>query len=400
VVTQPVKLLNHTSNLRMYDLDALRAFAMLLGIVLHAAFPFLPWRSSGNPDDPLFDLLILFIHGFRMPLFFLLSGFFTAMLWDRRGFTGVILHRLKRIGLPLLVSVATVLPLIILCFIVGAELATQESWSNYDFAQDQSQNTDNEGFDFAHLWFLWHLLWLNATYLSVRKLLSPIVLLRCYKEQICKVMVILLPFVTLIPQLFMQEHTFGPDTSVRLIPDWYVLLYYFVFFLFGSTLFDIKTHTGIPIVRTIGRRCSFLTIIGLIIFPFGIFYTFIESVSWFWISIIQLIFTWTMVIGLIGLFKLLLSRERFSIRYYSDASYWMYLIHLPLVILAQGLITNWAIHESLKFFIICLSVTVVLLISYRFFVRYTFIGTLLNDVRTKSNDQKIKSKLGNFPTEL
>tara|TARA_B100000700_G_C15063188_1_gene867424 strand:+ start:3191 stop:4345 length:1155 start_codon:yes stop_codon:yes gene_type:complete len=384
----------------MYDLDALRAFAMLLGIVLHAAFPFLPWRSSGNPDDPLFDLLILFIHGFRMPLFFLLSGFFTAMLWDRRGFTGVILHRLKRIGLPLLVSVATVLPLIILCFIVGAELATQESWSNYDFAQDQSQNTDNEGFDFAHLWFLWHLLWLNATYLSVRKLLSPIVLLRCYKEQICKVMVILLPFVTLIPQLFMQEHTFGPDTSVRLIPDWYVLLYYFVFFLFGSTLFDIKTHTGIPIVRTIGRRCSFLTIIGLIIFPFGIFYTFIESVSWFWISIIQLIFTWTMVIGLIGLFKLLLSRERFSIRYYSDASYWMYLIHLPLVILAQGLITNWAIHESLKFFIICLSVTVVLLISYRFFVRYTFIGTLLNDVRTKSNDQKIKSKLGNFPTEL
>ena len=59
--------------------------------------------------------------------------------------------------------------LIILCFIVGAALATQESWSNYNFAQDQSQNTDDEGFDFAHLWFLWHLLWLNAAYLSLRK---------------------------------------------------------------------------------------------------------------------------------------------------------------------------------------------------------------------------------------
>ena len=79
-MAQQVRLSNHTSNLRMYDLDALRAFAMLLGIVLHAAFPFLPWRSSGDPDRPIFDLLILFIHGFRMPLFFLLSGFFTAML--------------------------------------------------------------------------------------------------------------------------------------------------------------------------------------------------------------------------------------------------------------------------------------------------------------------------------
>ena len=399
-MTQSVKLLNHTSNVRMYDLDALRAFAMLLGIVLHAAFPFLPWRSSGDPDRPIFDLLILFIHGFRMPLFFLLSGFFTAMLWDRRGFEGVIIHRLKRIGLPLLVSVVTVLPLIILCFIIGAALATQESWSNYNFAQEQSQNTDNEGFDFAHLWFLWHLLWLNAAYLSLRKLLSPIALLRGYKEQICKVMLILLPLITLIPQLFMQEHSFGPDTSTGLIPDWYVLLYYFIFFLFGSTLFDLKSHRGTPIVRTIGLRCSFLTIIGLIIFPFGIFYTFVESSSWFLISIIQLIFTWTMAIGLIGLFKFLLSREKFSIRYYSDASYWMYLIHLPLVILAQGLITDWHIHESLKFFIICLSVTVVLLISYRFFVRYTFIGTLLNDVRTKNDDQKTKSKLGSFPTEL
>ena len=198
----------------------------------------------------------------------------------------------------------------------------------------------------------------------------------------------------------MQEHSFGPDTSTGLIPDWYVLLYYFIFFLFGSTLFDLKSHRGTPIVRTIGLRCSFLTIIGLIIFPFGIFYTFVESSSWFLISIIQLIFTWTMAIGLIGLFKFLLSREKFSIRYYSDASYWMYLIHLPLVILAQGLITDWHIHESLKFFIICLSVTVVLLISYRFFVRYTFIGTLLNDVRTKNDDQKTKSKLGSFPTEL
>jgi len=41
------------------------------------------------------------IHGFRMPLFFLLSGFFTAMLWQSRGLQRLWRHRLNRLGLPL-----------------------------------------------------------------------------------------------------------------------------------------------------------------------------------------------------------------------------------------------------------------------------------------------------------
>ena len=37
-----VKIFDQSSNYRMYDLDALRAFMMLLGIVLHSAVSFLP----------------------------------------------------------------------------------------------------------------------------------------------------------------------------------------------------------------------------------------------------------------------------------------------------------------------------------------------------------------------
>ena len=51
------------------------------------------------------------IHGFRMPLFFLLSGFFTAMLWKRRGLGGLLIHRVKRILLPLTVGMFTIIPL-------------------------------------------------------------------------------------------------------------------------------------------------------------------------------------------------------------------------------------------------------------------------------------------------
>jgi ankyrin repeat protein len=91
---------------RRHDLDALRATAMLLGVVLHAAlayvtYPFWPVRDTDT--SAFFDVMNSALHGFRMPLFFMISGFFTAMLWRKRGLGALMKHRAKRILLPLVV---------------------------------------------------------------------------------------------------------------------------------------------------------------------------------------------------------------------------------------------------------------------------------------------------------
>ncbi len=57
-----------------------------------------------------FDEFFYAVHGFRMPLFFLLSGFFTAMLWRRRGLSSLVRHRIRRIALPLAIGMVTVVP--------------------------------------------------------------------------------------------------------------------------------------------------------------------------------------------------------------------------------------------------------------------------------------------------
>jgi peptidoglycan/LPS O-acetylase OafA/YrhL len=103
------------SERRRYDLDALRGFAMLLGIGLHASLAFFPaawWvqdRTSGL--EGLFDEFLWAVHGFRMPAFFLMSGFFTALLWRRRGLGALLNHRLRRVALPLLIGLFTIIPL-------------------------------------------------------------------------------------------------------------------------------------------------------------------------------------------------------------------------------------------------------------------------------------------------
>jgi hypothetical protein len=99
---------------RRHDLDALRAFAMLLGIVYHAAlsmaagFPWFVQDISASQGMYLFQAAV---HGFRMPLFFVVSGFFTAMLWKTKGVWSLVGHRFRRVLLPCLVGLFTVVPL-------------------------------------------------------------------------------------------------------------------------------------------------------------------------------------------------------------------------------------------------------------------------------------------------
>ena len=67
----------------------------------------------------------------------------------------------------------------------------------------------------------------------------------------------------------------------------------------------------------------------------------------------------------------------------SDASYWIYLSHLPLVIWAQMLAVDWSVNPHLAFALICVAVPGILLVIYEWGVRYTWIGTLLNGKRVR-----------------
>ena len=108
---------------RRHDLDALRAGAMLLGIVYHLALSFaegFPWLIQDSRQGQGYTLFQYASHGFRMPLFFVLSGFFTAMLWRKRGLKALLKHRFRRIFLPMILGVVTIIPLVMAAFIAGS----------------------------------------------------------------------------------------------------------------------------------------------------------------------------------------------------------------------------------------------------------------------------------------
>ena len=95
-----------TDNRRFHSLDQLRSIMMLLGLVIHSAVSFTAkplggaWPYQDGNTSVFFDIVVFFIHVFRMPLFFMMAGFFSAYLYNRRGPLVMLRNRTIRVVVP------------------------------------------------------------------------------------------------------------------------------------------------------------------------------------------------------------------------------------------------------------------------------------------------------------
>ena len=103
---------------RIHGLDGYRGVLMMLGIVIHVGMIFFPAEWGGWSNYPatweshVVAWSIHFVHIFRMPAFFVLAGFFAALLWKRYGLNGMLQNRYQRIILPFFSFVAALGPAI------------------------------------------------------------------------------------------------------------------------------------------------------------------------------------------------------------------------------------------------------------------------------------------------
>ena len=547
---------------RRHDLDALRAFAMSLGIALHGALSFtgFPWMVQDLRPSGVFVGVFAAIHGFRMPLFILVSGYFTMMLWRSRGMKGLLVQRAWRVLVPCWLGVFTIVPTLdwagakaqaiaraqdartrpgpsaqpdlveatrrgdraamaslldggadpnladpttgipplAWAAMIGDEAAAgllldrgadpnRADRSGYrplhsaaflghpglldllirrgadpkargprDDTAIDSTRTDaattraivaslrvptreedelqagraecrallgplipapagsiapaapggwesvrrwyagflasdrfllrrgpwGEPFHliltpvFDHLWFLWFLCWLVAIFAVVAPLADRLATRRVPATWTTSPLrwAWVVPL-TMIPQSLMATlgPSFGPDTSLGLLPQPHLLVYYGIFFAFGALFHDADDRDG-----RLGRMWWLtLPLALLVLLPLGL-----ATSGQVWISgALQVAYAWALCFALIGLFRRALSQESRTIRYLSDSAYWLYLAHLPVVVLLQAWVRDRDWPAAFKFALVCTLTTAALLASYQLLVRHTPIGRLLNGPR-------------------
>ena len=157
-----------TTHERLHALDAVRAFALLAGVVLHAAMSFLPgfaatgWPITDNSPSVPLGVAFFVIHMFRMTTFFLIAGYFGRMLFHRLGARAFVRNRSLRILVPLVVGWMVVFPAIAGSFVWAVSNASAPA------ATVAVPPAPALAFPLTHLWFLYVLALMYAATLAGR----------------------------------------------------------------------------------------------------------------------------------------------------------------------------------------------------------------------------------------
>jgi predicted DCC family thiol-disulfide oxidoreductase YuxK/peptidoglycan/LPS O-acetylase OafA/YrhL len=366
---------------RYHGLDVLRAAMMLLGVLLHAACNYIPGPADGGwparePDSsPLAGVLVVFIHAFRMPAFFLLAGFFGAMMLERRGMPGMAFDRLRRIGLPLVVGWVILFPLVKGAFILAAvrDHAPSLQASIIAFPREMLASPWADPSP-AHLWFLWYLLLLYAAAGAV------VVLLRTLPSSWRRRLDDLagrslsgsfrLPLLGLVGTLALFPMK-GPmlDTPGAFAPDLKVLAAYALPFGVGWLLWrrrdvidDLKSLATRRRTLVVGSLlAATLACIAASLIGFG--RPGSDAVGLVTRAVVA-ISVWWIILGGIGMAESISTAPGRLTRRLVDASYWIYLAHLPLCVVVPLALRDWEVAPMVKVLVTTVLTTGLLLVSF------------------------------------
>ena len=176
---------------RMHSLDFLRAFALLMGVLLHVLMLFLEPFDGSEPRLGA-SIMFIWIHTWRMPLFMLLAGFFTALSLSKRDVGNYALNRLIRLGVPILLLWA-VIPAIDEGASDIFKLPELISWVLYDVPFTLRLD---------HLWFLYYLLIFYGVLLLLKSITPRIfTFISDFKLSSARVLLLWLPILILLSPL-------------------------------------------------------------------------------------------------------------------------------------------------------------------------------------------------------
>jgi len=385
---------------RLHALDAVRAFALLSGIALHAAQPFLaglPWVTVESPSNVLAAVWYT-IHMFRMPLFFLIAGFFARMTLERRGLAGFVKDRLRRILVPLVVGLPIVMLLTGVALVLGT-LATGADPRSLQAVRPPPSADHHDLFptiNLIHLWFLYYLLIFYAGALIVRSactsMPAPIARLqgavdaavRFAMRGIWGPLLLALPVATYFYQLQSWAIWGGLPAPFSLVPDFGALIGYGLFFGFGWLL-----HRQEHLLRSLEGRWLFYGVLAIALWAVC---RIIGGATPHWepharntelvvYTVSYIMAAWCWSFGLIGVSIRYLSGYSSLRRYLADSSYWLYLMHIPALFFFGQILHPLPWHWSLKYPLSITGAMSLLLLSYHYLVRFTIVGATLNGRR-------------------
>lgn len=358
---------------RILAFDLLRAIMLFMLMIFHSGVSFMNtsmdpelWAYQDASTNIFFDGLLAFIHTFRHPAFFIISGFVTELMYRHYSGKEVFKRRFKRIFIPFLVVVIFVGP------VVNGLLA-QVNGLKQPFSTDILFPI-NAPYIFristSFVWFLYYLFlfglihallnWSGLTGRAAKNLSK--------KNWLIFSIGWLILLLSISLYLWNQNSIFG---QYYLIPDAGSLLGYFAFYLFGISL--NRFNNGIELLK---KYRIHLTAIGFLFFISYLVLGFLhlqagaDPLAFDWLLMISsTIATVFITLGVVGLALKYYTKSNPVISYLSKSSYFLYLVHFPFVLIILHQVQNKSWNAFVKFFVILIPVVLIALILNHLWIK-------------------------------
>jgi len=229
---------------RIYWMDNLRSIIIFLVVLYHVGGVYESagmWASFWIVDDPStiswVSIVGIAFDIFIMPTMFFISGYLTPISLERKGVSGFVKGKLKRLMLPWLLAVLTLIPLYKVIFLFSRGLP-QEHWTTYfHITNPNSQNW---------LWFLPLLFVFNLLYLLLSKLNVRFDKISLKWAVVSTVVIGVIYSMAIGSWLGFRSWTLTPLLDFENER----LLVYFLYFLLGVLAFQQKVFAELPKKKT------------------------------------------------------------------------------------------------------------------------------------------------------
>jgi glucans biosynthesis protein C len=376
---------------RIHYLDNLRAIAMLLGVLLHAGMAYgdpiqQVWLATDIESSRTIDCTISFIHLFRMALFFLIAGYLGRSMIERKGAREFIKNRLLRLVVPFMIFWPLLLMAMGLTIWIGLGYIREPKGLLglvVHGSADPAINAmlqERDKYPTMHLWFLYYLILFSASAVALRAIGGKLTWLSKFGEAWLAPLAPIL----LVPATIVAGAPMGTPESF--IPTWWPFAFYGLYYLAGWQLNgreSILDHlqrwaSAIAVVACVAFVAYYKLLPVISLTDFQTLNGFrLVAVSVLSAYLSALLVCLSLIVG-----RRFLDSRNALMRWVSDASYWTYLIHLPIVMFLQFLLVEVSLNVWIKLTLVVLGTVIACGTTYVVFVRYTLVGWLLNGKRT------------------
>lgn len=391
---------------RIHALDNFRAILALLVVIFHAAFllflnivhekyktgmdnQHFVVASVPRPYQIVF-LSMFYIRIFLMPSFFLLAGFFAHFLCQHVGSVHLLKNRLMRIATPFLFFMFWLIPSYIGYVLLNMSKPGMTGDQLYGVLLARIQLDYHNGFLWHYLnntrdvWFLYDLLWFYCftfIWLSIRNILvrSPDQMQKIQaifqKYFLTHRIYVIVPVLSML--LLLSRNEWYPPLDTSLIPSFSLLIFYSIWYVLGWWFWFYKEQ-----LFCFSQKIFAKIIVSILLYLLYLkcYFYFIDRHVFVVYILITVLYTVIMTLTVLALFGTAwryLAYHQPILRYLSQASYWIYLVQMPILLF----LTPWLmlmLHTWYAQFTFAVVITLSLcLLSYQFFVRYSWLGRVI-----------------------